>query len=154
MLLNRRLRVLGLDVGERRIGVAMSDPTGTIAQSLAVLSRTPWKSVVARVQALVAEQDVGEIVVGLPLRLDGTEGPAAAQARTFADRLRDEVPVPVVLYDERLSTAEAERTMVAADASRRRRRERRDAVAAALILQGYLDRPRGPARQDPDRGIR
>lgn len=136
------MRALGIDVGTRRVGVALSDPTGTIAQGLTVLPRTSWDAVLAQVRALVAEHGVEHVVVGLPLRMDGSEGEAAAQARTFARRLRAGLAVPVVLQDERLSTAEAERTMVSADASRRRRRERRDAVAAALILQQYLDRRR------------
>lgn len=136
------MRALGIDVGTRRVGVAVSDPTGTIAQGLTVLPRTSWTAVLARVRALVAELGVERVVVGLPLRMDGSEGPAAAQARAFAGRLRAELQVPVVMQDERLSTAEAERTMISGDASRRHRRERRDAVAAALILQQYLDRRR------------
>lgn len=140
------MRVLGIDVGDRRIGVALSDPTGVIAQSLTVIPRTGWTAVLTTLVDLVARHGVERIVVGLPLRMDGTEGDAAAKARVFAARLRGTVGVPVEMQDERLSTAEAERTMVAADVRRRRRRLRRDAVAAALILQRYLD---GIARGSP-----
>jgi putative Holliday junction resolvase len=137
------VRVLGLDVGRRRIGVALSDPTGTIAQSLTVLPRTGLRSVLAEVARLVERYGVERIVVGLPRRLDGSEGPAAREARRFAARLARAVPVPVELQDERLSTAEAERTMLAQDARRAERRERRDAVAAALFLQTWLARHGG-----------
>lgn len=150
------MRVLGIDVGTHRIGVALSDPTGVIAQSLTVIPRTGWQAALAELRDLVAGHGVERIVVGLPLRMDGTEGDAARQARAFAQRLRAAVGVPVEMQDERLSTAEAERAMVAADVRRERRQMRRDAVAAALILQRYLDgiagtRERGNAGSpDPD----
>lgn len=134
------MRALGIDVGTRRIGVALSDPTGTIAQSLTVIPRTGWQAVLGEIQRLVETHGVERIVVGLPLRLDATEGDAARDARAFAARLAASVPVPVVMQDERLSTAEAERVMVAQDARRRQRRQHRDAVAAAVFLQSYLDR--------------
>lgn len=134
------MRALGIDVGTRRIGVALSDPTGTIAQSLTVIPRTGWQAVLGEIQRLVEAHGVERIVVGLPLRLDATEGDAARDARAFAARLAASVPVPVVMQDERLSTAEAERVMVAQDARRRQRRQHRDAVAAAVFLQSYLDR--------------
>ena len=134
------MRVLGVDVGTRRIGVALSDPTGTIAQSLTVIPRTGWRVVLGEIQRLVEAHGVERIVVGLPLRLDATEGDAARDARAFAARLAVSLPVAVVMQDERLSTAEAERVMVAQDARRRQRRQHRDAVAAAVFLQTYLDR--------------
>lgn len=136
------MRVLGLDAGTRRIGVALSDPSGTIAQSLTVIPRTGWRAVLEEVRRLVNAHGVERIVVGLPLRMDGTEGDAAGEARAFAARVAAAVPVPVEMQDERLSTAEAERTMVAQDAPRASRRERRDAVAAALFLQTWLERRR------------
>jgi len=134
------MRALGIDVGTRRIGVALSDPTGTIAQSLTVIPRTGWRVVLGEIQRLVEAHGVERIVVGLPLRLDATEGDAARDARAFAARLAASLPMPVVMQDERLSTAEAERVMVAQDARRRQRRQHRDAVAAAVFLQTYLDR--------------
>ena len=140
------MRLLGIDVGTRRVGVALSDPTGVIAQSLTVLPRRSWEQVVGAVVALIRRHRVERVVVGLPLRLDGGEGEAAANVRKFADRLRDAVEIPVVLEDERLSTAEAERVMLEADVDRSTRRARRDAVAAALILQRYLDRGQASTR--------
>lgn len=137
-------RLLGIDVGTRRIGVALSDPTGTIAQSLTVLPRRSWEQILGAIAALIREHHVAAVIVGLPVRLDGGEGEAAAGARKFAERLRATVEVPVMLEDERLSTAEAERVMIEADVRRSARRARRDAVAAALILQRYLDRRRAP----------
>lgn len=133
------MRVLGLDLGTRRIGAALSDPTGTIASALDVIPADGRARVFARIAELVKTHDVTRIIVGLPTRLDGTEGAEARRARQFAAALQQEIGVPVELLDERLSTAEAERAMLEADASRARRRERRDAVAAALILQRYLD---------------
>ncbi len=136
------MRVLALDVGEKRIGVAVSDAGGTLALTVGVIPRRGRRQAFADIQALVAAHQAERIVVGLPLRMDGTEGEAAADARRFAERLREVVVVPIDLQDERLSTAEAERVMIAADASRSRRRAARDAVAAAIFLQTYLDRQR------------
>jgi putative Holliday junction resolvase len=135
-------RLLGIDIGTRRVGVALSDPTGAIAQSLTVLPRRSWEQILGAIAALIREHGVGTVVVGLPVQLDGVEGEAAAGARKFAERLRAVVEVPVLLEDERLSTAEAERVMLEADVRRSARRARRDAVAAALILQRHLDRRR------------
>jgi putative Holliday junction resolvase len=132
-------RMLALDLGTRRIGAALSDPTGTIASALEVIPAEGRARVNARIAHLVKTHDVTRIIVGLPTRLDGTEGAEARRARQFAAALQQEIGIPVELLDERLSTAEAERVMLEADASRARRRERRDAVAAALILQRYLD---------------
>jgi len=132
-------RMLALDLGTRRIGAALSDPTGTIASTLEVIPADSRARVIARVGELVAAHDVSRVIIGLPIRLDGTEGAEARRARQFAAALQQEIGLPVELLDERLSTAEAERAMLEADASRARRRERRDAVAAALILQRYLD---------------
>lgn len=142
------MRVLALDPGTRRIGVALSDPSGTIAQSLAVIPRTGWRSVLTEIRRLVERHQVERIVVGLPLRMDGTEGDAATAARAFAARVAAAVGLPVELQDERLSTAEAERTMVAQRAARASRRERRDAVAAAVFLQAYLDRRRAEGKTE------
>jgi len=136
------MRVLALDLGSTRVGVAISDPTGMIGQSLTVISRRSWDQVIGEVATLIRAHRVDRVVVGLPLHLDGREGDGAAQARRFADRLRGAAHVPVVLEDERLSTAEAERVMLEADVRRSVRRARRDAVAAALILQRHLDRGR------------
>jgi len=142
------VRVLGVDVGTHRIGVAVSDPTGTIAQSLAVIPRTGWRPVLAEIRRLAQEYRVEQVVVGLPLRMDGTEGDASRAAKAFAQRLRGVLDVPIVMQDERLSTAEAERALVAQDVRRAQRRKRRDAVAAALFLQTYLDRQRAAGKTE------
>lgn len=141
------MRILALDLGQKRIGVALSDPTGTIAQPFEVIPGRGLRQVAARIRALVEAHEVSVIVLGLPLRLDGREGEEAAKARVFAKKLQSLVSIPVELVDERLSTVEAERAMLETDESRARRRARRDAVAAALILQTYLDR-----RKDVGRG--
>ncbi len=136
------MRVLALDLGERRIGLALSDPTGTIAQGLGVIDRKTGVSVLAEIRRRVETLRVERIVVGLPLRMDGTEGVEAEKVRRFVARLQTRVGVPVDMQDERLSSKEAEQLMIADDASRARRRRSRDAVAAALILQTYLARQR------------
>ncbi len=136
------MRVLALDLGDRRVGIALSDPTGTIAQGLEVLERRGGRQVIEHIRRRVADYQVERIVVGLPLRMDGTEGVEAEKVRRFVARLQTAIRVPIDVYDERLSTVAAERLMVADDVSRTRRRQRRDAVAAALILQSYLERRR------------
>jgi putative Holliday junction resolvase len=142
------MRVLGVDVGSHRIGVAVSDPTGMIAQSLVVIPRTGWRAVASEIRRLAQEYSVERVVVGLPLRMDGTEGDAAREAKAFAQRLRGVLDVPVVMQDERLSTAEAERALVAQEVRREKRRKRRDAVAAALFLQTYLDRQQAAGKTE------
>lgn len=122
--------------------MALSDVTGTIAQGIGVIPRRGWREVLTQIRQQVAEHQVERIVVGLPLRMDGREGDAATKVRAFAARLQAAVDVPVDLQDERLSTAEAERVMVGGGVRRARRRAHRDAVAAALFLQTYLDRRR------------
>jgi putative Holliday junction resolvase len=141
-------RVLALDPGTRRIGVAISDPTGTIAQPLTTVPAEPAASLVARLAALAAEREVERLVVGLPRRMDGGLGPEARAARALAEDLRHATGLPVSLVDERLTSVAAERTLLAGGASRARRRQLTDQVAAALILQTYLDRsaPRGGER--------
>lgn len=133
-------RMLALDVGERRIGVAVSDPSGLIAQPLLVIDRRGARADLARIAALVAEQSADRIVVGYPLTLGGTSGVQAQRVDRFVEQLRAAVPVEVVTADERLSTVAAERSLLEGGLRRARRRQVRDAVAAALILQGYLDR--------------
>lgn len=134
-------RTLAFDYGERRIGVAASDPTRTIATPLTTLARRagkrpPWPEIAA----LVAEQEADEIVVGLPLGLDGEEGPWAAEVRAFGDDLARRTGVPVHWMDERLSSVRAERGIrsMGLRKSVRERKERIDAAAAAVILEGWL----------------
>lgn len=134
------MRALGLDFGHVRIGVALSDPTGTIAQALEVIPHRGFRQVLGRIEELIKEYNVDRIVVGLPLGLDGKERKETAIVRTFVAKLQSAVSVPVELADERLSTVEAEKIMIEADIRRAQRRETRDSVAAALVLQTYLDR--------------
>jgi putative holliday junction resolvase len=138
------LRVLGLDVGSVRIGVALSDPLGITAQPLEVIERKRVDPF-GRIASLVAEHEVTSIVVGWPLRLDGTEGPAVESVRQFVDELGSKVSVPIERWDERLSTAEAERIMLQGGARRVQRKAGIDKLAAALILQSYLDAKRRPS---------
>jgi putative Holliday junction resolvase len=132
-------RILGLDPGERRIGVAISDPLGIIAQPHSVIDREREDALEA-VRNLVTRYDVARVVVGHPVSLSGREGAAAAAARSFAAELADAVDCDVVLADERLTTAIAERALLEGGVRRERRREVRDKVAAAVMLQAYIDR--------------
>ena len=130
------MRILGLDVGEKRIGVAMSDGLGITAQGLDTIERTDEKAL----SGIVSENDVGEIVVGLPLNMDGSEGERAKDAILYAEKLKENYPtIRIKMWDERLSTAHAEREMIKGDLSRRKRKRSSDRMAAQLILQNYLD---------------
>jgi putative Holliday junction resolvase len=144
---------MGLDVGDRTIGVALSDETGTVAQGLQVLRRS-GPADVARVVELAREHGAAEIVVGLPRTLTGAVGPQAEKVLAFVAALREASPVPVATWDERLSTRVAERVLIEADLRRERRKEVIDRVAAAVILQGYLDarRNRGSAPEGAGAG--
>lgn len=133
-------RMLGLDIGERRIGVAVSDELGTIASPVGLIRRE--RDVAAEVRALVEQYGAVRVVAGLPIGLSGREGPQAQTVRAFVDDLARQLDVPVEFYDERLSTAVAERSLIAGGTRRSKRREKVDAVAAAVILQGYLDHQR------------
>lgn len=135
-------RRLSVDLGTVRIGLALSDPLGITAQPLAVLRRESLGKDLERIADLVAGNDVVEIVLGLPLTLSGEAGESAARAEAFAAKLRGRVEVPVVLWDERLTTAQAERLLVSADVSRRRRRQVVDSLAASILLESYLQASR------------
>lgn len=131
-------RVLGLDPGTVRVGVALSDPLRITAQPHASLDAAD-PELVDRIAELVAEFDVDLVVIGLPVSLDGSEGPAAALARGFAEAVAAAVDVPVELHDERFSSVTAERAMIEMGARRAERKAARDRVAAAVFLQSYLD---------------
>lgn len=139
------MRLIGLDVGEVRIGVAASDPTGTLASAREVLARRPEALALKAIARLVEEEEAEAIIVGLPRSLSGELHSQAALVQAFADQLRNAVSVPVRFWDERLSTVAAEREMRAAGAKRDRRKAMIDAVAAAIILQSYLDARRAQA---------
>jgi putative Holliday junction resolvase len=135
-------RLLGLDLGEKTIGLALSDTLLTVATPLKTLPRGKFKTDSRILAELIAEHGIGALVIGLPLNMDGSEGPAAQSARAFARNFAAVSGVPVVFQDERLSTAAVTRTLIGADASRRRRAEVVDKMAAAYILQIVLDRLR------------
>ena len=140
-------RIMAIDWGERRVGIALSDESCTIASPHSVLERSrSLDRDIDRLAGLVEECDVRLVLVGLPLRLDGTQGPAAEVILQVTERLRAVLQVPVQTCDERLSTAEAERALIGGDVSRKRRKGLVDQVAAALFLQTYLDSASGGAR--------
>lgn len=132
-------RIMALDVGERRIGVALSDSTRVLASPLTTLQATPRARALAQIAAHVAQYEVVEVVVGLPLTLSGEVGPQAKVVQAFAKELQGALAVPVHLFDERLTTVAAERMMVDLGIKPERRKARIDEVAASIILQDYLD---------------
>ncbi|MBC8248442.1 MAG: Holliday junction resolvase RuvX [Anaerolineales bacterium] len=133
------MRVLALDVGDKRIGVAISDPSQVLARSLQVIQRGSGQENFAAVTRLVKEYEVERVVVGYPRSLDGTAGEQADKVERYAAGLAESLTVPVLLWDERFSTVSAERLMREAGLRGKKKRERVDAVAAAVILQDYLD---------------
>lgn len=132
-------RVLAVDLGDKRIGLAVSDALGLTAQGIETLQRRGDKADVEALRGTCAEREVTRIVVGLPRNMDGSEGPRAQKSRAFARKLLEAIGLPVFLWDERLSTAEAERVLIAADVSRQKRKLVIDRMAAQVILQGYLE---------------
>jgi len=132
-------RVLGLDVGSKTIGVAVSDPLGITAQGLPTIRRQNKKSDFGQLQRLITEYTVTEIVVGYPLRMSGMEGVQGERMQRFADKLRAKFSLPVHLWDERLTSAEANRVLRSSEISIQRRGEAVDRLAAVLILQNWLD---------------
>ena len=134
------MRVLAVDPGSKRVGLAVSDPTGTIAQALPTVAADPLGTLASRLAEVARQKEVERIVVGLPRRMDGSYGPEARSARELADALRRESRLPVELVDERLTTVAAERAMISGGVKRAKRRARVDGVAAALLLQSHLDR--------------
>ena len=135
----KRSRILALDPGSKRIGVALSDELGWFAQPLETYERRSLKLDVAHIQDLVERHEVAEVVMGLPVLMDGRPGAQAEAARLFMERLAQDLPVPVVAWDERLTTKAAERLLIEADVSRQKRKGAVDRVAAALLLQSYLE---------------
>ena len=138
--LNNMQRILGLDLGEKRIGVAVSDALNMTAQSVGTIERKGIRNDLREVRRLAQEHNAGMVIVGLPLNMDGTEGRSARLAIDFANEVKKEVRIEVEMIDERLTTAQGERIFLEADVSRKKRRKKIDKIAAQLILQGYLDR--------------
>ena len=133
-------RLMGLDLGSKTIGIALSDPGLTIASPKLTLRRTKFKADAQELHGLIEADCVGGLVIGLPLNMDGSEGPRCQSVRQFATNLLGEFEIAIAFWDERLSTVSAERTLLEADMSRKRRGEVIDKMAAAIILQGALDR--------------
>ncbi len=132
-------RILALDFGSRRIGVAVSDPLGIIAQPLAPILRKGNGRDIEAIGALVREYSAVLVLVGLPLTLGGDEGTQAKRTRAFAERIREHLEIPVEMWDERLTTVQAERHLIASGIRREKRRDLRDSLSAVLVLQNALD---------------
>ena len=135
-------RLIGIDAGTKTLGLALSDETRVIASALTVLRRSKFTKDAARLLEIAAEHGIAGFVLGLPINLDGTAGPRVQATRAFAKNLNALTDLPILLWDERLSTVAAERALLEADTSRKRRAEVVDKVAATIILQGALDRMR------------
>ena len=133
------MRIMGLDVGEKRIGVAISDPLGWTAQGHSVVQRSSLKNDLAKLKELCQQLECELVVVGLPRNMNGTLGPKAEEIQEFVRHLHDVIGVPIEYWDERLTTRSAERVLLEADLSRRKRRKVIDKVAAVHIPQNYLD---------------
>ena len=138
-LIPSQQRLLGLDLGTKTIGLALSDLTRLIASPLETIRRRKFSQDFDRLSAIVSEHNICGLVLGLPLNLNNTEGPRAQSTRAFARNVSARMPLPILLWDERLTTAEAERSLIAADASRAKRADVIDQVAASIILQNVLD---------------
>jgi putative Holliday junction resolvase len=133
------MRFMGLDFGDKRIGIAVSDDQGQIAMPKDTLQRSGKVKYIERLAELADQENVGEILVGMPVSMDGSHGPQAQKVMRFVQRLRQRVEIPVVVWDERLTTVAAERILIEGNLSRSRRRRVIDKVAAAYMLQSYLD---------------
>jgi putative Holliday junction resolvase len=146
------MRVMALDVGDRRIGIALSDSLGITAQRLTMIERVGLARDLGTIAELKAEHGADELVVGLPLTMRGEEGEQARKVMQFVDALKAHLQCPVHVLDERLTTVQGERALLATDTSRRRRKQLVDQIAAQLILQAYLDTKHaassGPADAD------
>ena len=140
-----RGRIMALDIGARRIGVALSDSTGVLASPLTTLRAEPRAAAIARIATLVAQHEVAQLVVGLPLTLSGEVGPQAQLVQAFVGELRPAVAVPIHMFDERLTTVAAERMMIDLGIKPDRRKARIDEVAASIILQDFLESQRDRA---------
>lgn len=138
--LPRNRAIAGLDLGTVTIGIAISDLSLTVATPQQTIKRTKFSADAAALLAILTKRDIGGIVLGLPLNMDGSEGPRCQSTRAFARNLERLTPLPITYWDERLSTVAAERALLAADTSRKRRAQVIDHVAAGYILQGLLDR--------------
>ncbi|MGO8764163.1 MAG: Holliday junction resolvase RuvX [Limisphaerales bacterium] len=133
------MRILSLDFGTKRIGVAVSDETKTIAQPLEFIPAEPFAAFLARLKTILAEKEVDFILLGLPRNMDGTYGLAAQKVEAFATALRMAITIPVKLWDERLTSSQANKILIQGNVRRDKRKEKVDKMAAAILLQSYLD---------------
>src|ERR1017187_8579712 len=133
------MRILALDHGTKRIGVAVSDETKTIAQPLEYIPAEPFADFLTRLKELLREKEIDLILIGLPRNMDGSYGPAAFQVETFVAALKDAVAIPIKTWDEQLTSAQANRVLIQGGARRAKRKEKVDQTAAAILLQSYLD---------------
>ena len=139
-LLKPNQRLLGLDIGSKTIGLALSDVSGLVASPAETIRRSKFTADAERLSEIIAAEDVGGLILGLPVQMDGAEGPRCQSVRQFADNLLEKTDIPIAFWDERLSTAAVERVLIKdADMTRKRRGEVVDKMAAAYILQGALD---------------
>jgi len=135
-------RILGLDIGDKTVGVAVSDGLGLTAQGVTTIRRRSYEKDFSALRGIIDEYEAEAIVAGLPKSMDGTLGPQAEKVLAFVEKLKDNIPLPVHMFDERMTTALVNKMMIEGDVSRAKRREVVDMLAAQIILQGYLDRCR------------
>jgi len=133
------MRILALDHGSKRIGVAVSDATRTIAQPLEFIPAEPFADFLARLKKLLLEKEIDLVLVGLPRNMDGSYGPAAHKVETFAGVLKTAITVPIKMWDERLTSSQANKILIQGKVRRDKRKEKVDKMAAAILLQSYLD---------------
>ncbi len=133
------MRILGLDHGTRRIGLALSDELKVIAQPLEFVPAEPFAEFLVRLKDVLKEREVGLIIIGMPRNMNGTYGPAALKVQAFIAALKTEVAVPIKTWDERLTSAQANRFLIAGNVRRQERKEKVDKMAAAILLQSFLD---------------
>ncbi|PYI80660.1 MAG: Holliday junction resolvase RuvX [Verrucomicrobia bacterium] len=133
------MRILALDPGTKRIGVAVSDELRMIAQPLEFISAAPFAGFLARLKQIIREKEIELILVGLPRNMDGSYGPAALKVQEFVAVLKDAIAVPIKTWDERLTSAQANRFLIQGNVRREKRKEKVDKTAAAILLQSYLD---------------
>lgn len=132
-------RYLGVDYGKERVGIALSDETGTMASPLEVLPLKPFRKFLGAMKRIIREHEISCIVVGIPRNMDGSYGPSAEAARDFATRLREALTVPIEPFDERLTTVQASKSLRDAGKSAKKQKKQIDSAAAQIILQTYLD---------------
>jgi putative holliday junction resolvase len=133
------MRILAIDHGTKRMGIALSDETLTIAQPLEFIPAEPFNDFLARLKQLITEKQVDQILIGMPRNMDGSYGPAALKVQEFVAVLKETIAVPIKTWDERLTSAQANRMLIQAKVRRDKRKQRVDAAAAAILLQSYLD---------------